>query len=83
MHASQKYMWDPVEILPTPHFVNLVVDPKERENVAIHHTWVFAHMGSILADFHRSTKREPLIPSETPVDFVPRSEQSEKLRTRT
>ena len=76
--VRQKHMWDPIEILAMPHLVNLIVDPKERENVAIHHTWVFAHMGRILADFYKSAKREPLIPSDAPVDFVPRSEQSGK-----
>jgi len=71
--VNQKYMWDPIEILPTPHLVNLILDPKERENVAIHHTWVFAHMGKIMAAFYRSIKKEPLIPSDAPVDFVPKS----------
>jgi len=79
--VRQKYMWDPIEILATPHLVNLTVDPKERENVAIHHTWVFAHMGRILAGFYRSTKREPLIPSDASVDFVPRREQSQEVET--
>jgi arylsulfatase len=71
--VNQKYMWDPIEILPTPHLVNLILDPKERENVAIHHTWVFAHMGKIMAAFYRSIKKEQLIPSDAPVDFVPKS----------
>ena len=81
--VRQKYMWDPVEILAMPHLVNLVVDPKERENVAIHHTWVFAHMGRVLEDFYNSAKREPLIPSDAPINFVPRSKENQKVESDT
>jgi arylsulfatase len=68
----QKYMWDPVETLPTPHLFNLIEDPKERENVVIHHSWVLSHMARIVAEFQKSVKKEPLIPQYAPIDFVPK-----------
>ena len=71
----QKYMWDPVETLPTPHLYNLIEDPKERENVAIHHSWVLAHMAKIVAEFYKSVEKEQLIPPSAPIDFVPKSGQ--------
>jgi hypothetical protein len=30
-------------------------------------------MGKIMAAFYRSIKKEPLIPSDAPVDFVPKN----------
>jgi arylsulfatase len=71
----QKYMWDPVETLPTPHLYNLIEDPKERENVAIHHSWVLTHMAKIVAEFYKSVEKEQLIPQNAPIDFVPKSGQ--------
>ena len=67
----QKYMWDPAETLSMPHLFNLIEDPKERENVAIHHTWVFYHLGRILLDYLASTAKEPPTPPGAPLDFVP------------
>lgn len=67
----QKYMWDAVETLSMPHLFNLIEDPKERENVAIHHTWVFYHLGRILLDYFASTAEEPPVPPGAPLDFVP------------
>jgi arylsulfatase len=68
-------MWDPVETLPTPHLYNLIEDPKERENVAIHHSWVLTHMAKIVAEFYKSVEKEQLIPQNAPIDFVPKSGQ--------
>jgi len=72
---QQKYMWDPVETLPTPHLFNLIEDPKERDNVIVHHSWVLAHIARILAEFQKSVEKEPLIPQGAPLDFVPRGGQ--------
>jgi arylsulfatase A-like enzyme len=71
---QQEYMWDPIETFQTPHLFNLIEDPKERENVAIYHTWVLAHMARIVAQFQKSVAMEPLIPTGAPIDFVPKSE---------
>jgi len=76
--VRQKHMNDPLETLTVPRLINLIVDPKERDNVAIHHTWVFEHMGKILADYILSTKKEPLIDAGAPIDFVPKGNLSRK-----
>ena len=73
--VMQKTLTDPALSLPNPHLINLDTDPKEREPVSYPylHTWVGVHVGKILADYHDSLKREPLIPLGAPLDFVPRS----------
>jgi arylsulfatase len=68
-------MWDPVETLATPYLYNLIEDPKERENVLVHHSWVLAHMVKIEAEFYMSVAKEQLIPTGAPIDFVPKSGQ--------
>ena len=68
---GQRYMWDPMDTYPMPQLFNLITDPKERENVAIHHTWVFYHLGRILLDYFASTVEEPPIPAGAPLDFIP------------
>ncbi len=68
----QRYMWDPVETLPTPHLFNLIEDPKERENVFLHHSWVLAHAAKIMMEFHKSVEKEPVIPQNAPIDFIPK-----------
>jgi arylsulfatase len=72
--VDQKYMTDPAEHLPTPHLINLIADPKERNPIDFPyvHTWVFRHTGRILGEFEESVRREPLIPSGAPLDFVPK-----------
>jgi arylsulfatase A-like enzyme len=70
---GQRYMWDPIETFPMPQLFNLIADPKERENVAIHHTWVFYHLGRILLDYFASTGKEPPVPAGAPLDFVPQA----------
>lgn len=70
-YYEQKGMWDPILKLALPKLVNLLVDPKELENVAIHHTWVWRHLGKIIREFHDSVEVEELIPYGAPVDFVP------------
>jgi arylsulfatase len=72
--VDQKYMTDPAKNLPTPYLINLIADPKERNplNFPHLHTWVFRHTAGILSDFEESVRREPLIPSGAPLDFVPK-----------
>ena len=72
--VDQKYMTDPAKRLPTPHLINLVVDPKEREPFTYPHlhTWVFAHTSKILREFDESVEREPLIPVGAALDYVPK-----------
>jgi arylsulfatase len=69
----QKTLSDPALKLPTPHVINLLVDPKEREpfDLPYLHSWVGVHIGKILKEFEESVRREPLIPAGAPLDFVP------------
>lgn len=69
----KRTLTDPEQKLATPHIVNLDADPKERKpyNYPHVHSWVFAHVGRMLAEFEASKKREPLIPAGAPLDHVP------------
>ena len=73
--VEQKYFTDPVLPFATPHVINLLTDPKEREpyNPVYLHTWTFAHFGRLMKEFQESIKREPLIPSGAPLNFVPKA----------
>ncbi|MGW4356304.1 sulfatase-like hydrolase/transferase [Nocardia sp. NPDC004582] len=72
---QQKYSTDAVEDLPSPHLINLITDPQEREafNYRYLHTWVITHMARILGEYRQSIIAEPLIPSGAPLDHVPNS----------
>lgn len=70
-YVEQQGMWDPVVQLAMPKLVNLLLDPKERENVLIHHTWVMAHIARIRREFAESVAKEPLIPFGAPLTHVP------------
>jgi arylsulfatase A-like enzyme len=69
----QATLTDPALKLPTPHVVNLTVDPKERKAIDLPyiHSWTAVHFGKILKDFAQSVAREPLIPAGAPLDHVP------------
>jgi arylsulfatase len=69
----QNTLTDPALKLPTPHVVNLTVDPKERKAIDLPyiHSWTAVHFGKILKEFAASVKREPLIPAGAPLDHVP------------
>jgi arylsulfatase len=70
---QQKTLLEPAIKLPTPHVVNLIVDPKERKafDLPYMHSWVAAHFGTILKEFAESVRHEPLIPAGAPLDHVP------------
>ena len=71
--VAQKYSTEPVGKLSSPRIINLVTDPQEREpmNVTYLHSWTIAHFNRLLAAFHASVQREPLIPAGAALDFVP------------
>jgi arylsulfatase len=73
--VDQTYLSDPATKLATPHIVNLLTDPHEREpfNHRYLHSWTAAHFGRLIAEFHASLAREPPIPSGAPLDHVPTS----------
>jgi arylsulfatase A-like enzyme len=75
MLVEQKAMWDPVLEYTVPHIYNLKLDPKERENMAVHYGWVAAHVGRMSGEFAASTKRESPIPAGAPVDYNPYAAQ--------
>ena len=74
LFVKQRYFHDNVPPAGSPHIINLISDPKEREpvNAQYLHTWVMGPAGQLLRRFQESVKREPLIPAGAPVDFVPR-----------
>jgi arylsulfatase len=70
---SQKTMTDPQARLATPHLINLITDPQEREPLPLPylHTWTATHLNKLIAEFQASAKEEPLIPMGAPLDHVP------------
>ncbi len=73
LFVRQRYLFDAALPLGTPHVINLITDPKEREpvNAQYAHTWVMGPVGQLLKQFQESVKREPLIPAGAPLDYVP------------
>ena len=73
--VKQQTLADPMQVLATPHIINLDVDPKEQEpyNYPHLHTWVMAHVGRILNDFKTSEKTEPFIPAGASIDYEPKN----------
>jgi hypothetical protein len=76
--VKQTYFTDPALELGFPHLINLLPDPKEREPVdhRYFHSWTMAHFGRLLAEFEQRVKREPLIPADTPLGYVPKADST-------
>jgi arylsulfatase len=70
---DQRYMTSPQARLATPHLINLVTDPQEREPLPLPylHTWTATHLNRLIAEFQASTQQEPLIPLAASLDHVP------------
>jgi arylsulfatase len=69
----QTYSTDPPGKLSSPRIINLVADPQEREplNLPYMHSWTATHFNRLLADYQASIKREPPVPADAPLDFIP------------
>jgi hypothetical protein len=76
VQVEQKYSIDPVGKLTLPRITNLLIDPQEREPVSLPHLhiWVVSHFNRLLGEFKASVEREPPVPSDAPLDFVPKEE---------
>jgi len=71
----QQHFHDPELPLGFARITHLLEDPKEREPVSQRYVrwWVMQHAHQVVRDFEASTKREQLIPSGSPIDFVPKT----------
>jgi arylsulfatase len=69
----QQHFHDPELPLGFARITHLMEDPKEREPVNQRYVrwWVMQHARRIVWEFEESKKREDLIPSGSPLDFVP------------
>jgi len=69
----QKYLTEPALRLATPHIINLITDPQEREPIPLPHlhTWAATHFNRIISEFQATVQREPLIPAGAPLDHTP------------
>jgi arylsulfatase len=72
--VSQKYLTDAPAKLATPHVINLITDPHEREPFSLPHlhSWTAMHFNRLLGAFRASVESEPLIPGGAPLDHRPR-----------
>jgi arylsulfatase A-like enzyme len=70
----QQHFHDPELPLGFARITHLKEDPKEREPVNQRYVrwWVMQHAHRVVREFEESKKREELIPSGSPLDFVPR-----------
>lgn len=75
----QQHFHDPELPLGFARITNLLEDPKEREPVNQRYVrwWVMQHAHRIVRKFEESAKREQLIPTGSPIDFVPETRESE------
>ncbi len=69
----QEYRFDTPQRLGNdrPRLHNLLVDPRERNNVAEINGWVFHPMGKIVGEFQESLRKEPPIPPGTADPYQP------------
>jgi arylsulfatase len=56
-----------------PRLHNLLVDPRERNNVAETNGWVFHGMGKMMTEFEESLRKEPPIPPGTADPYRPQA----------
>jgi arylsulfatase len=70
----QQHFHDPELGLGFARITHLMDDPKEREPVNQRYVrwWVMQHAHRIVREFEESKKREELIPSGSPSDYVPK-----------
>ena len=75
--VAQRYETEAGLRLATPHLINLITDPQEREPFPLPHlhTWTATHFNRILGEFQASLKHEPLTPATAPLDHVPSANQ--------
>ena len=74
MFVRQRYLDEEVQALTTPHVINLITDPKEREsyNQQHLHYWVLGHARRLVRAFEATVRGEPLIPAGAPLAAVHR-----------
>jgi len=77
--VEQKHMFDPPQPLAVPHLVNLTTDPHEREayDLPYLHSWAVAHFSELIGAFKASVAKEPLIPADAPLDYVPKNKKGQ------
>ena len=70
----QQHFHDPELGLGFARITHLMDDPKEREAVNQRYVrwWVMQHAHRVVREFEESKKREELIPSGSPIDYVPK-----------
>jgi arylsulfatase len=80
MFVRQRYLDEEVQTLTTPHVINLITDPKEREryNQQHLHYWVLGHARRLVSAFEATVRGEPLIPAGAPLAAVPRAKRSRR-----
>jgi arylsulfatase len=70
----QQHFHDPELGLGFARITHLMDDPKEREPVNQRYVrwWVMQHAHRVVREFEESKNREELIPSGSPIDYVPK-----------
>lgn len=73
----QQHFHDPELPLGFARITHLMEDPKEREPVNQRYVrwWVMQHAHRVVREFEESAKREQLIPTGSPIDFVPETRE--------
>jgi len=67
----QEYKYDAPQRLPIIHLYNLLLDPRERNNIQSENSWVLFPVMKIVNDFQESLKAEPPIPPGTADPYSP------------
>ena len=80
MFVRQRYLDEEVQALTTPHVINLITDPNERESYHQQHLhyWVLGHARRLVRAFEATVRGEPLIPAGAPLAAVPRAKRSRR-----